>query len=328
MSALLAYIARGCIPITRKVRWLVEVILHVGAHRTSTTSFQQTLRQNRNKLIKNGIEFWGPRETRGGRFDGLARPTDTEDWDTERRIGRSRGAIRMELERFAKKGRKTLLVSEENMMGTIRANLRTGSLYADIETRLARFRHVFGDTCRRVGLAVRPYEEFWASSMAYAIPQGHRAFGEDDLDRLVTHPRGWRDVIRDAARAFDGAEIVVWEFSRLAGRSPAQLRLLMNGRGAPVPWFAPSRIHANRAPAPAALREVLKNRGEDADAPGLGETDACFMPFGAHHLAAMHDKYREDLEWLRGVSGTGVAFVEPGADDRGQRGIAGKRGVG
>ena len=65
---------------------LMEIILHVGAHRTGTTSFQRAMTQGRGALMRSGTVFWGPQVTRSGRFSGLMRGPGSEPDETARLV--------------------------------------------------------------------------------------------------------------------------------------------------------------------------------------------------------------------------------------------------
>ncbi|NOX72721.1 MAG: hypothetical protein GXP03_03540 [Alphaproteobacteria bacterium] len=299
MIALITYLAQRGLG-------LLEVILHIGAHRTGTTSFQRALQQNQHNLSKNGVVVWGPRITRGGRFSGLLRGMNSEAGETERLVNRNKGVIAIELERMDKARQHSLLVSEENILGSMVANLSATRLYPRLDERLARFTHAFGSACTIIGLAIRPYEDYWASSMAYAIKAGHPVLGPDDLDRLVTQPRGWRRVVGDVAAAFPKAQIKVWEFSRLIGRPQAQYRLLAGRRGR----LRQTDGHHNASPGLESLREILKLRGDLDALKALGDGQGRFQPFGAHHIDAFQAQYAEDLAWLRNPPKQDFRFIE------------------
>ncbi len=49
----------------------MRLILHIGAHRTGTTSFQSYMRRHSAELSDAGIGFWGPVRTRKGLFSGI-----------------------------------------------------------------------------------------------------------------------------------------------------------------------------------------------------------------------------------------------------------------
>jgi hypothetical protein len=299
MIALIAYLAQRGLG-------LLEVILHIGAHRTGTTTFQRALQQNQHNLSKNGVVVWGPRITRGGRFSGLLRGMDSDARETERLVKRNAGIISIELDRMDKARQHSLLVSEENILGSMGANLSATRLYPRLDERLARFGQAFGDAVKTVGLTIRPYEDYWASSMAYAIKAGHPVLGPDDLDRLVTQPRGWRRVVGDVAAAFPRAEIKVWEFGRLIGRPQAQYRLLAGRRGR----LRQTDGHHNASLGMEGLREILKLRGDLAALRLLGDGQGAFQPFGDHHIDAFQAQYAEDLAWLRNPPKQDFRFIE------------------
>lgn len=46
----------------------MDIILHLGAHRTASTSFQRYMRSVSDALAAGGTGFWGPGRTRKGLF--------------------------------------------------------------------------------------------------------------------------------------------------------------------------------------------------------------------------------------------------------------------
>ncbi len=47
---------------------LMDIVLHVGSHRTGSTSFQHYLRSNRAHLMAQGTALWEPNMLRKGLF--------------------------------------------------------------------------------------------------------------------------------------------------------------------------------------------------------------------------------------------------------------------
>jgi len=311
MFLLIAYGAgRWALRAQKGLLGILEVILHIGAHRTGTSSLQMALQQNKHNLMKNDVVWWGPKDTRGGVFSGMLRQARPRDRQRDKMIARNRGVIAIELERMQTRGAKTLLVSEENILGAMMENLRTGLLYPGLEGRLQPFAEAFHGKLARIGMAIRPYGDYWSSVLGYGIRTGRMAPDEGALDRLVTQPRHWRRVVADVARAFPGVEVTVWEFDRLIGRPQAQYRLLTGGRG----WIAPMAEKRNASPGRAVLREMLLERGQTAAAAAIAPGDGRYAPFGAHHLEAFAGQYQADLDWLRARSEHGVNFAEGDTD--------------
>ena len=299
------------IAISGGVLLFVDVILHIGAHRTGTTTFQQYLENNRDHLHEIGTQVWGPKRTRAGLFSGLVKkPTDISD-ATVRRGDRSNGLIRMEMDRLAQAGVKSLIVSEENMFGTMWNNLQTAQLYPETQARLDRFSAGFGFARKRIALSVRSYDKYWASVLAFMIKQGWRAPDTAFLDRLVTQPRRWRDVIRDVAAVFPAAELVVWPFEGFVGQSDNQLALINNGA---VPaMMRGQRDWHNASPSCAKLRQIFLDRGNHAAAFALPNDYSRWQPFSDQHIAALRSQYDDDIAWLRRGADGMATYIEGGS---------------
>ncbi len=287
----------------------MDVVLHLGAHRTASTTLQAFLSRNAGPLQRRGVVSWGPARTRSGLLAGLMRHPGQANLMSERRSARSSGLVRLEMERLARAGAATLIVSEENMIGTVRGNLAEAALYPGLDVRLIRFRAGFADRCSRVALAIRSYEGYWASGLAYGVARGGRIPNRARLDRLVAQPRRWRDVIREVAQTFPAAEVVVWPFERFAGRPEAQLAL-MTGRPVAVEGLSGLRDWANRSPGLDRLREVAGLRligpAEGDLPPGPGR----WMPFDTDQRARLAKAYQDDLDWLRSGADGFARFVE------------------
>jgi len=312
----------------------VDVILHLGAHRTGTTTFQQVLGHNQAALEEAGVSFWGPKRTRAGLFHGLIKSRDGLD-DTARRNGARAGhVIRIEMDRLADAGCKSLIVSEENMLGALGANLNQQRLYPDAAFRLGRMAQAFDNRVSRVALAIRAYEAWWPSAIAYAVPTGHALPRGAMLDHLVTQPRRWRHVIEDAARAFPRARIVVWAFEAMIGNMQGQLAM---ATGAPGPLTLRRGADWHHRSATASdLRRVLSDRGEFDAAGRVPRGNWRHQPFEPHHLDALAGQYHDDLAWLRaGADGLATYYDTPdmipgaqGLGKRGSRDVTEERGLG
>lgn len=303
---------------SRPARPPVEVILHLGAHRTATTSFQHYLRENAPLLSRRGIGFWGPWRTRGGLLSGIfPRPGPLP---AEAQFARARGRIALQLDRAGSRGVHRVIVSDENLIGAPRRNLREGRLYVGIGERLARVDAAFGGRITRVVFSPRSQESYWSSVLAYGVACGHRLPGPDDLDRLAGAGRGWREVIGDLACALPGAEILVMPYES-AGARPERRLAAMTGRA-----DAPRR-HArewmNAAPGLAQLRRHLAERGSDPARLPAGE--GRWHPFDREQSRALRAAYEDDLRWLRaGAGGLAILIEETGPAEAGQQPPAGR----
>lgn len=296
-----------------KVNRIMDVILHIGAQRTASTTFQQYMRANADTLRRQGIGFFGPLRTRrGGLLTGVI--PRKGHLTEERQFSLARGRIAVHCKKAELRGIKTLIISDENMLGNVRQNLRDTSLYRDGAERLARFAAAFDGRITRVTASIRSLDAYWSSSLAYGVGRGHALPGADDLDRIVTQPRSWRDVIEEVGRVFAGAEIQVLCHETHAGRP--ELRLLHMAGGGFEPPLKDARLWLNRAPDLARLRRVLAARDIGPEALPSGE--GRWNPFDELHVAALRETYADDLFWLRaGADGKAKLIEEKQPDTSG-----------
>ncbi len=280
----------------------MDVILHIGAHRTGSTSFQNYLRTNRGELSAQGVGFWGPWRTRKGLLHGVAdRPINSAQ------ARRSAGRVQLNLAGAKGQGAKVLVVSDENIIGTARRNLRKRVMYPDIGERMARINAAF-DPVTRVVLQIRSPDRWWASVMSYLIPRGEAVLDEMALDKIASSDRSWRHVITDLACACPDAEIVVTPFERFAPH-PDDLLGVAIGR-ANVPTAGMGEFWANRSPDLSTLRDALMDRGDFPDL--LPDDTGRWHPFNAFQASALREAYADDLYWLRaGAEGLAKLREDP-----------------
>ncbi|WP_417700972.1 hypothetical protein [Pseudophaeobacter sp.] len=268
----------------------MQVCLHLGAHRCATTSFQEYLRQNATDLAKQGIGFWGPRRTRNGLLHGVL-PTPAVG-RVEAHAKRARGRIRMNLHQSRARGVKTLVISDENLIGSTRTNLRLGGLYSGVGERMARYAEAFDGQLNTVALNIRSLESYWASALTYAVVRGHRVPSAQQVQNLATSRRSWRDVISDIACAMPGVTIKVLPFETFGGRPEVQLSVL-SGQEAPRSY---ARVRLNSSMRLEDMRAHLM----DSAAGALPKGEGRWRPFDETQCAMMRENYADDLMWLAG----------------------------
>lgn len=284
----------------------MEVILHIGAHRTGTTSFQNYVRTSRAVLDGQGIGFWGPWRTRNGLLDGIISPADTPEQAT-----RAARRVQMNLRKSRSMGKTQLIVSDENLIGSCRQSLRAGRLYPDIGERMAKVHAGFG-TITRVCFQIRSPEIWWSSALAFVVERGQAVPDRRLLEYLARSSRRWRDVISDIARACPDAEIQVNPFEDYAG-TPDRLLSQMTGFAAVPTVSAP--FWDNRSLSAPELRAVLSARGEN---PQLISGEGRWLPFNPTQIAHLRESYADDLFWLRaGADGLATMTEDTGARDEG-----------
>lgn len=260
------------------------------------------MRQNAAELEKKGIGFWGPRRTRNGLLHGiLPTPSLGRNRDLTRR---AQGRLKMNLNQSAARGVSQLVISDENLIGSVRANLRMCGLYSGVGERMARYGDAFGGAVTSIALNIRSLENYWTSALTYAVARGHRVPQPLQLQALAESPRTWRDVITDIACAMPGVEIKVLPFETFGGRPELQLALL-NGCAAPKTY---ARVRLN-----ASLRlEDLKAHLFDSAAADLPAGEGRWRPFDAGQTAMLRENYADDLMWLAaGADGLAQLVEDP-----------------
>ncbi|KUJ76940.1 hypothetical protein AVO45_10660 [Ruegeria marisrubri] len=262
----------------------VNVILHIGAHRCATTSFQRYMRCNSARLSRSGIGFWGPYRVRNDLFQGVV-PTRT-GFIAHRRRRQAVARVRVRLDRCARRGIKHLVVSDENMLGTMPRNLREASLYPNAAERLAAYAGVFGARVTEVVLNIRSLDQYWTSVMAYGAAKGRNMPGPAGMEKISRAGRSWRHVVGEVAQALPAARLKILPFESFAGHPDAQLAALT---GQPAPQT--DRDHwLNAAPSPG-----------ESGATSPAQAGVEHRPlFSADQTARLREAYADDLVWLAG----------------------------
>ncbi|RME16731.1 MAG: hypothetical protein D6801_04940 [Alphaproteobacteria bacterium] len=280
----------------------MELVLHIGAHRTGTTALQQMLAGQGEVLAGAGARalVHGEIETRLPGFAAIANGGDT---------GPARAALEAEA-----RGMRCLLISEENMIGDMGWNLRSASFYWRARRKLAAYAAFFGRAPARIALGIRSYARYWIS--AHAKELSYRDVSRSGLvrfadirDRLAEIERGWCDLVADIREVFPDSRILVCPVEAGLPLEPLAERLV----GAPLAGLVAPRERVNAAPEAgliAAMEEIRAAEpsiGRKAMAARLAKaTPRPFAGFSPAQEARMAERYADDLARLAG----GFAGVE------------------
>ncbi len=311
----------------------MDFILHCGAHRCATTSFQRALERSGAGLLAGGVVAWTPERARRGLLGGVLKQPSRVLPQHDRRAERAARDIAVERAVLERAGVPVLLLSEENAIGSILTNLRSGMLYPDLAARIARLRQAIPGPWRRIGLSIRRLDDYWTSCLSFGIAQGHPPPEAALSERLAAQAlrRGWRHVAIDLACAAPEAEIVILPHENFAGRAEEQLSALLDGR-APPPLANDERRH-NASPSATDLRRMLASRagagpagpagpaepaGPADPAAVLPEATGRWTPFTEDQRRLLGAQYDEDLAWFAAGAG-GLARI-----GRGRRAQAGQ----
>lgn len=278
----------------------MHVVLHVGAHRTATTALQHHMAEHRVELADAGVVYWGPKITRGGLFRGAIGGVEGVMAWQERRFA---GRCRMRADAVRKTGASHLVISDENMLGSMRAALEHTRLYTDAGRRVAAYAHGFDRHTITVALCVRDYVDWWTSAMAFRLMRGGPLPHTDLREHLVTQPRRWRHIVEELARVLPDARVAVWRYETSAS-APHRLLKELTGIATPVS-DAP---HQNRRPTAAVLHDLMDACG--IDPAKFHWPDGQFMPFAPYEVEALNAQYQEDLAWLSAGAGGFADYID------------------
>lgn len=275
----------------------MDVILHLGAHRTGSTTFQDYM----TRVQTGAVAYWGPKMTRGGLFDGVhGSPVGM------RPAIRAKGRIAVQLARAEGLGAKALVISDENMIGPLRGNLRCAALYPEIGLRMARLAGAFGGRITRVVLQMRALDTYWASVLAFGLSRGIAVPTWDLRRRLVASDRRWQDVLTDLSCALPDVPIAVTAFEHHVQRPDlvAELATSRDMPGVPAPG-----IWANRMMDTRRLQDCLTDAGLP-DAGDLFDQDGHWRPFSPAERQTLRMRTAADLAWLRAGADGLAQFCE------------------
>ncbi|TNJ48199.1 hypothetical protein [Phaeobacter sp. B1627] len=284
----------------------MKVILHIGAHRCATRSFQNYMTRKQDHLAQYGLTVMGPERTRKGLLHGVQPGVSLGNGRDP--VQRARGRIALQLTTLREAGTAALVISDANLLGALDQSLSLGQLYPGAGEYLARLDHAFSGAVTDVMLNIRSPEVFWASALSMRLEQSLRMPNGRVLSRIATSPRSWRDVIQDIYCALPGARIRVFAHEVFAARPEAQLSVMTGVDCPPVRGSfrlnACSRLPALRADLPDRLAALLP------------EGDGRWMPFSEAEAAQLRERYYDDMMWLvGGADGLAELVEDPNKSD-------------
>lgn len=186
-----------------------QLVLHLGAHKTATTSIQQALETQRAALNSRGTALILPRDLRRG---GTGSEGDNHG-DVP--------SLATQLLDFSRRDRiQRIVVSEENLIGSSGQNLARKSLYPNITRRLERLPKALNHPNVTILFSLRDYGPFVSSSATTAIRRG-KTFDADALRTafLVLH-RTWLDVVCDLGALYPAANLRLWRYEDFTNAVP------------------------------------------------------------------------------------------------------------
>jgi hypothetical protein len=293
----------------------MDLILHLGAHRTGSTALIRCLRKNDTLLRRAGVGLWPPQAVRHlphfGAVPELALEAAGDD-----ALAHLRQVLAAEADRLQMTWCRRLILSEENLIGSMQMNLSGADLYPDLVQRLAAYAAILPRTPSIVALGLRDYASLWPSVHAYLLPRHLLPPFAGGAPALCGMPRGWTDVVADIGTVFPGAQILLWRHDLFRARMTRVVATLAGVATAdgidPVRQDVnPARfrhsadlIHQLRRDDPALAGRALDARISEAGPDARGAAPA----FSPAQSAMLDARYARDLAVPGGQAG--VVFAD------------------
>lgn len=248
-----------------------KIILHLGAHRTGTTAFQNYLRQNSQILRRHGVGILCPQRSR------------------EKPIDAYRPEMPIEI------------ISDENLLGYMGLNIQKAELYPNIPEMMLRL----GDKLELIDtiyLSVRRQSEYFTSAIAYRSGyENYTLPSEDTLAQIAHAARGWRDVVRELRQIFPGrVRIYIREFRFKLENPKRQLMNIVDW-----PFLTETKVNRSKINESKSEAEIRKNLHKNGFLKAADRVMAMnsFMPFTAEEVEAMGKQYDRDISELSSMKG-------------------------
>ena len=269
----------------------MDLILHLGAHRTGTTALQKVLQARRRLLKLSGVQVLGPSALRS---TGWALP--------ERGTGISRAVL-----------------SDENLIGTMFGNFTSSALYPRAAVKLAELAERLPVAPREIFFAIRNYADYWVSAYSHQILI--QKLPRLDAARLSASAErwGWSATLSAITRAFPEARLRVWRYGAEAGMIPGVMAEMIGIRLARRMPPPPERLNSSLSAAALAQfanvaeaeRALPEGKRLSAIAALRSIPGPAIDPFGPELRQRMNEAF--EAEWQDLVRGalSGVETFDP-----------------
>jgi hypothetical protein len=196
-----------------------ELRFHIGAHKTATTHFQDTLNANRTKLENNGWLYLSRRFVRQSSLISKVHHNFwqvTKSWQRQLSLG--------EILQLPEEQPKKLLLSEEDSIGMSR-NLLKG-LYPRAKERLLPWAAAANPEKVSIYISIRSQADVLGSAYSQALRDGAvlRSF-EEYRSYWIDRKPSWSHLVKTAKALFPSSRITVWTFDKYVENSSEIIKL-------------------------------------------------------------------------------------------------------
>jgi hypothetical protein len=190
----------------------MRIHLHVGAHKTATTYLQKLLKDNLELLRNNGIGYLDLQSIRDELTYKLRNENIAELDSGE--------LIKLFFGRPVRTSDHTLIISDENLVGTCWQFLQSGQLYPTFEDKIRKVRRIFYGHEISLFFSVRSYDTFIASAYCEGIRNlgKYRRFNVF-REMIDWETIDWPSIIQRMIESSGAEELVLWRFEEFRTRA-------------------------------------------------------------------------------------------------------------
>lgn len=195
----------------------VDLVLHLGAHKTASTYLQHRLAANAHVLSRHGITFVPPQEYRPAVHAAALPIRFLNNMHALRRQRRRHASYKL-LAAAETRGHTRFVLSEENLIGNPDRLMRGSWFYDRARKEIEEIIGFTGQRPVQALLAIRNYADFYPSAYGEVLKlRGFMPFDDARRHRIVEQTRGWPDLVADVLAALPtGSRLSVWQHEAMA----------------------------------------------------------------------------------------------------------------
>jgi len=289
-------------------------VVHAGAHRTGTGSFQSFLAQNANHLLDAGVSArFSGRDVEGAGNLRLKLP-DGRVFKSKSPIEPHVNAARRALSKGPMEG--TVLISEENILGRMIPFFK-GKFYTRLWQRADVLRQAIGRGPDQVVLVMRNYGELYVSAYAQLAQSRKLPEFEVALPHLMRIDRGWPVVVEALQKGLQPTRITAVPYADRGTNEALLGQMIANVPKGLVEPVRPTNVSASTEAIAELQRRLHAGEiftREDADAiKAAHSVDAGghkFDPLSPAQKSSFTRKYNADLKAM--TENTQIEFLMAG----------------
>ncbi|MFS4439254.1 hypothetical protein ACMA5I_13665 [Paracoccaceae bacterium GXU_MW_L88] len=281
--------------------------IHIGAHKTATTHFQDTLEAIRPQLERMEIDYL-PRLHARGAIQEMLRRKNFRTYIRGPLMARQVNAVLAPLGT----GAPHMVVSDENIIGFCESAIAHRP-WPKLERTVGALASLRRDAELSFALSIRNFADViagcYAESLRYhdIAPEEFQKF----CDEMEEHPLSWRPVIERISKVIANTPLRVWRIEDYSRDPGAIIAAFLNISRDTIEIPALAAPKRTKAPSRDAVREVEVAFHDPAYQEGwrdyvnavfeqspASETSAKFAPFSEAQHAALTQQYQDDLRWI------------------------------